>query len=267
MENIEFDVFPKISHVQQKTEYGTEQHNFWKLFPVNLPLKDQVPLAMVDSDIKLGSLTSSNIVSSVSEVILKPPGKVPNLRSVLKRMKAEYPEFPAYKTFRLLREKCEKFKRKQEEIPVNKSKKKSDKPKRGRKRKTPALDKSVEIIELETVKVEEHPTWTEKYKAQCADDILGNTHAVGELKNWLKSWVDFSREMSLQSKSRGRDSGSSSEFETTDGDSRDSGSVPNNTVILCGPFGCGKTMTVYALCNELGINVLELNASTKRTGE
>lgn len=34
-----------------------------------------------------------------------------------------------------------------------------------------------------------------------------------------------------------------------------------------GPAGCGKTATVYALAEELGYNVLEVNASSRRNGK
>lgn len=40
-----------------------------------------------------------------------------------------------------------------------------------------------------------------------------------------------------------------------------------NCVLLVGPGGCGKTATVYALAEELGYNVLEVNASSRRNGK
>jgi flagellar biosynthesis GTPase FlhF len=40
-----------------------------------------------------------------------------------------------------------------------------------------------------------------------------------------------------------------------------------NCVLLVGPAGCGKTATVYALAEELGYNVLEVNASSRRNGK
>jgi len=47
---------------------------------------------------------------------------------------------------------------------------------------------------------------------------------------------------------------------------RDSTWLPGNTMVLYGPTGTGKTSAVYAIAKELKFNVLELNASTKRTG-
>jgi MoxR-like ATPase len=41
-----------------------------------------------------------------------------------------------------------------------------------------------------------------------------------------------------------------------DSDSNDSQrNLPNNTAILVGPHGCGKTSAVYAVANELGFKV------------
>jgi MoxR-like ATPase len=44
-----------------------------------------------------------------------------------------------------------------------------------------------------------------------------------------------------------------------DCDSSDSShrTLPNNTAILVGPHGCGKTSAVYAIANELGFQVTE----------
>ncbi len=41
----------------------------------------------------------------------------------------------------------------------------------------------------------------------------------------------------------------------------------NSRVLLCGPSGIGKTDAVYALANELGLKVIEVNASDERTHE
>jgi DNA polymerase III delta prime subunit len=52
-------------------------------------------------------------------------------------------------------------------------------------------------------------------------------------------------------------SDSSSGDEFLDCDSNDNRNVPNNTAILVGPHGCGKTSAVYAIANELGCKVRE----------
>ena len=40
-----------------------------------------------------------------------------------------------------------------------------------------------------------------------------------------------------------------------------------NTAIIEGASGAGKTATVFALAAEMGFNVLEVNASSYRTGK
>ncbi|GKT49777.1 ATPase family AAA domain-containing protein 5 [Colletotrichum spaethianum] len=40
-----------------------------------------------------------------------------------------------------------------------------------------------------------------------------------------------------------------------------------NAVVLSGPHGCGKTAAVYAVAKELGFEVFEINASSRRNGK
>lgn len=42
------------------------------------------------------------------------------------------------------------------------------------------------------------------------------------------------------------------DFDSSDGSHSN---LPNNTAILVGPHGCGKTSTVYAIADELGFEV------------
>lgn len=91
---------------------------------------------------------------------------------------------------------------------------------------------------------------------------------MSELKKWVETWIEFSKEMLGKSKSgRQKSCDSSSDFESTDNESRNSSSLPANTIIVSGPSGSGKTSAIYAVCNECKVNVLEINASSKRTGK
>ena len=72
--------------------------------------------------------------------------------------------------------------------------------------------------------------WTEKYRPAHLADIVGNTSAVRQMADWAKGW--------------GR------------------GSKP---LIVYGKPGIGKTSAAYALANDLGWEVIELNASDQRT--
>lgn len=53
------------------------------------------------------------------------------------------------------------------------------------------------------------------------------------------------------------DSSSGDEFFDCDSNENTNRNLPNNTAILVGPHGCGKTSAVYAIANELGCKVRE----------
>ncbi len=74
--------------------------------------------------------------------------------------------------------------------------------------------------------------WTEKYRPKELKKVVGNEKAVEELKEWAEGVY--------KAKSK-------------------------KAVILHGPPGCGKTSAAYALASECGWEVIELNASDKRS--
>lgn len=77
--------------------------------------------------------------------------------------------------------------------------------------------------------------WTEKYRPRRVAEIVGNKKAVGEFIEWMKSWQ--------------------------------SGSPSKRAALLAGPPGVGKTSLVYAYAAENGYDLVEVNASDKRTAE
>ncbi|MBR7123911.1 MAG: replication factor C large subunit [Candidatus Methanomethylophilaceae archaeon] len=79
------------------------------------------------------------------------------------------------------------------------------------------------------------PDWTEKYRPQTLDGVVGNPQAVNDLRNWAAQW------------NRG---------------------VPKNkAVVLMGPPGIGKTTSAEALARDMGWGIVEMNASDQRTAE
>ncbi|ADI74248.1 AAA ATPase central domain protein [Methanohalobium evestigatum Z-7303] len=77
--------------------------------------------------------------------------------------------------------------------------------------------------------------WAEKYRPSTLSDVVGNKKALESLKKWAEEWLD---------------------------------NVPEKrAVILHGRAGIGKTSTAYALANDFGWEVIELNASDQRTAE
>ena len=80
-----------------------------------------------------------------------------------------------------------------------------------------------------------HVAWTVKYKPRSLAEIVGNQEAIKTLERWLKSWEDR---------------------------------IPQQrAAFLHGPAGVGKTLTIEALVNDLGMELVEKNASDYRTEE
>ncbi|XP_071451989.1 ATPase family AAA domain-containing protein 5 [Hetaerina americana] len=103
-----------------------------------------------------------------------------------------------------------------------------------------------------------------------------NLKTLDKLKSWLENWA---RRSSLKGSSRNKkksglsdseeDYSSSIEFCSSDDDdeTKENKSLPTNVAILIGSCGSGKTSSVYALAKEMNFKVLEINASSKRSGK
>ena len=77
--------------------------------------------------------------------------------------------------------------------------------------------------------------WTEKYRPKRLDDIVGNTKVKEDLLKWANSW--------------------------------ENGPPKKRAVVLMGDPGIGKTTAALALANDLGWQVVEMNASDSRNAE
>ena len=75
--------------------------------------------------------------------------------------------------------------------------------------------------------------WAVSFRPRTIADIADNREAVNELKLWLRSW--------------------------------EKGIPKERAVFLHGPPGTGKTSSVHVLAEELGFDLLEINASDYRT--
>jgi len=74
--------------------------------------------------------------------------------------------------------------------------------------------------------------WSEKYRKIGFNQIIGNESARKAFYNWIKNWKEGDK-----------------------------------AVLLVGQAGTGKNTTIYAVAQELGYRVIELNASDTRTKE
>lgn len=262
-------LFPVISHVQQ-----SDDSELWKLPVVSFSVQN-VPVFSPKSNLgllKIGSVTSCSVIppNLPSAIECIPPGILPNLKYLVQQLKQQLPNYPVYKVFKSLRNKCGI--RYNKPIPIQDDAnepilKSSKKKKRGRPKKK--KEEIIDVIILDdsfvTDTLVDMSIWTEKYKPQCASDVLGNINVVRELETWLQSWAI--RRIEKKQKQR-RDSTSSDDFCMTDSDTQDScSSMLENTLILTGPHGAGKTCAVYAICHQLNINVIEINASSRRLGK
>jgi replication factor C large subunit len=75
--------------------------------------------------------------------------------------------------------------------------------------------------------------WAVRFRPRTVADIADNREAVNELRLWLRSW--------------------------------ERGVPKERAVFLHGPPGTGKTSSVHVLAEELGFDLLEINASDYRT--
>lgn len=77
--------------------------------------------------------------------------------------------------------------------------------------------------------------WAEKYRPGSLSEIVGNKKAVENLQEWAQKWTY---------------------------------TIPEKrAVILAGRAGIGKTSAAHALANDFGWEIIELNASDKRTAD
>jgi len=74
--------------------------------------------------------------------------------------------------------------------------------------------------------------WTSEYRPNTLQDVVGNSNQISKLKKWADNWSEDS-----------------------------------DPVILYGPPGLGKTTSAHALGLDKGWEVMEMNASDKRTGK
>ncbi|XP_047346063.1 ATPase family AAA domain-containing protein 5 isoform X2 [Vespa velutina] len=128
--------------------------------------------------------------------------------------------------------------------------------KKGKSKKAKSIEKKGITKDFDE-RVIANSIWTQKYKPMNSRQIVGNEEGAKKLRDWLSHWRS----------SLHKEHGSSGdEFYSSDC-SFTSKHENNQVAVLLGPHGTGKTATVYAVAEELGYSILEVNASSRRTGK
>ena len=78
--------------------------------------------------------------------------------------------------------------------------------------------------------------WTIKYRPRSLSEVLDQENAKNELLSWIKQWLSGKP-------------------------------IDKKAVLLYGPAGCGKTSLVEALAKDMGLELIEMNASDFRRRE
>ena len=258
VDELQYNIFPQVSHVQQKSEHGAP---FWNLPDANLNLRNITTYIPTFECLTLGSVTD---ISPETNVLSIHNDQSVTVESLLQEIKVNDPTYPINKCYRVLKQKRDSCRA--EVLKLNETRE-SQMPKKGKKKIIKKQRNDGDDVQNDSFrKCGNSLTWTEKYKANNCEDFIGNRSQCVKFKKWLNMWMACNNDgMQTTKHKRAKRDSSCSEFEDDDRESRN-GSV-GNAVVLTGPHGTGKTMCVYAACNELGINVLELNASSKRTGK
>ncbi|CAJ1979080.1 unnamed protein product [Sphenostylis stenocarpa] len=89
--------------------------------------------------------------------------------------------------------------------------------------------------------------WTEKYRPKDQKDIIGNQSLIVQLRNWLKAWHE--QFLDTGNKKQGK---------------KQNDSGLKKAVLLSGTPGIGKTTSALLVCQELGFQAIEVNASDSR---
>lgn len=140
--------------------------------------------------------------------------------------------------------------------------------------------------------------WTLKYSPKGVSHILQTGKEATILKDWLQSLTVMAVGGALKSSAlselkkppKKKRRKPVDDFVVSDGDEDDEGMLEvldpndwapnqlrsitrprwtrnNNVILISGPHGCGKSAMVYAVAKELGFEVFEINAGTRRSGK
>jgi len=116
--------------------------------------------------------------------------------------------------------------------------------------------------EVEHLEESQYNVWTLSYQPKYSGEVLGNSAEIDFLVSYLTRWKKkVLQEVDCGVKVRKNED----EYVLSGEDSEDE--CKDNVLVIHGSCGVGKTSTVHACANQLGFQVLELNASDLREGK
>lgn len=288
--------FPEFNHIQQRD--GSDL--FWNLqSPKTLSLKEEaenyVPKYTCTSIYQENIFNKAQPLESNLLLTESCSLDVTSVVVILNALKKNNPRFPVFSSFDVYlnqkKEAVELYKRElvredkislidleEEETKSDKRKRRSKEglSRRGRKKK--GSGKKIRMSE-EMQEIEETPPlpvwheripniWTQVYAPKKGSQVIGNKCHVKKLRRWLQDWKSKSEAFAVKERNKKArlSRKGDSDFIVSEESSCDEEDFVS-TYLLCGPPGVGKTAVVYALAAELGYNVLEVNASSKRPGK
>lgn len=112
--------------------------------------------------------------------------------------------------------------------------------------------------------------WTARFAPSKANHVCGNQKCAMQMKDWLLGWKAATEAMAAEVPKAADFFKKRSPLTKPVAPPPSTPTTTQEALVNCwalvGAPGCGKTSTVYALAEELGFEVLEVNASSKRSG-
>lgn len=131
----------------------------------------------------------------------------------------------------------------------------------GKEHRVRELLELLELAKEKRISKEANLSFVDRYAPVKGGGLVGNKETVRLLSSWLSAWKAGGDE-------RERRSCFQSELFVFEGDNSDTGDEVDlcRLFILQGESGSGKSASVYACAEELGYEVIEINAAQNRSG-